>query len=106
LSHPRQLGKIGRWVVKIYALKFQVRHIRRTQYIVADTLSRVFDSSPPDKPSQAVCNLALTAFPLAFQELGQLQREDSVLANVIGKLERGKQVDLYSLSKADVLVKV
>jgi len=30
LSHPWQLGKIGRWVVKISMLKFQVRHIRGT----------------------------------------------------------------------------
>jgi hypothetical protein len=42
LSHPRQLGKIGRWVAKISALKFQVRHIRETQNVVADTLSRMF----------------------------------------------------------------
>jgi hypothetical protein len=28
LSHPRQLGNIGRWVAKISALKFQVRHPR------------------------------------------------------------------------------
>jgi hypothetical protein len=36
LSHPRQLGKIGRWVAKISALKFEVRHITGTQNIVAD----------------------------------------------------------------------
>jgi hypothetical protein len=45
LSHPRQLGKTGRWVVKISALKFQVRHIRGTQNIVSDTLSRMYESS-------------------------------------------------------------
>ena len=45
LSLPRQLGKTGRWAVKMSALKFQVRHIRETQNIVADTLSRMFDSS-------------------------------------------------------------
>jgi hypothetical protein len=28
LSHPRQLGKIGRWVVRISYLKFKVKHIR------------------------------------------------------------------------------
>jgi hypothetical protein len=42
LSHPRQLGKIGHWVVRISSLKFKVQHIRGTQNIVADTLSRMF----------------------------------------------------------------
>jgi hypothetical protein len=28
LSHPRQLGKIGRWVAKISSLQFQVQAIR------------------------------------------------------------------------------
>ena len=41
LSHPRQLGKICRWVVKISALKFEVRHVRGTQNIVAETLTYV-----------------------------------------------------------------
>lgn len=31
LSHPRQLGKNGRWVVKISALKSQMCHIREMQ---------------------------------------------------------------------------
>jgi hypothetical protein len=99
LSHPRQLRKIGRWVVKISALKFQVRHIRGKQNNVVDTLSRMFDSSSPDVPNQVSCNLALTAFSLVFLELGQLQKQDSVLADIIAKLERGDKVDNYSLSK-------
>jgi hypothetical protein len=60
LSHPRQLGEIGRWVVKISALKFQVRHFRGTPNIEADTLSRIFDSSSPDVPNQVSCHLTLT----------------------------------------------
>jgi hypothetical protein len=49
LSHPRQLGKIGRWVAKISALKFQVKHIRGTQNVVADTLSRTLESPGNDE---------------------------------------------------------
>jgi hypothetical protein len=99
LSHPRQLGKIGRWVVKLSALKFQVRHIRGTQNIVADTLSRMFEAPLPEAPNPEACHLTLTAFPLALQELGQLQREDPVLAGIIAKLERGDNVQNYSLSR-------
>ena len=59
----------------------------------------MFESSSPEVPNQVVCHLALTTCPLAFQELGQLQREDSVLAGIMAKLERGDKVDNYTLSK-------
>jgi hypothetical protein len=31
LNHPRQVGKIGRWIVKISSFKFRVQHIGGTQ---------------------------------------------------------------------------
>jgi hypothetical protein len=77
----------------------QVRHIRGTQNIVADTLSRTFESSSPEVLNQVACLLALTTLPLAFQELGQLQRQDSVLADITAKLNKGNKVNNYSLSK-------
>ena len=85
--------------MKILALKFEVQHIRGTQNIIAVTLSRMFESSSPEVPNLAACNLALTTFPLAFQELGQLHREDSLLPDIIAKPERGDEVDNYSLFK-------
>jgi len=83
LSHPRQLGKIGRWVVKISSLKFEVCHVRGTQNIVADTFSRMFDSHTSDSANQTESHLVLIEFPLAFQELGQLQQEDPTLAGIV-----------------------
>ena len=41
LAHPRQLGKIGRWVACISSFQFRVQHIRGTQNIVADTVTNV-----------------------------------------------------------------
>jgi hypothetical protein len=98
LSHLRQLGKIGRWVVKISALKFEVRHIRGTQNIVADTLSRMFET-PPHEDVSVSCGVTLTEFPLAFQDMKQLQRQDPTLCDIMSKLERGERVENYLLSK-------
>ena len=42
LAHPRQLGKIGRWVIKILSFKFRAQHVRGTQNVVADALSRMY----------------------------------------------------------------
>jgi len=99
LSHPRQLGKIGRWILKISALKFEVRHVRGTQNIVAGTLSRMLDSHTSDSANHIESHLVLTEFPLAFQELAQLQQEDPTLAGIVAQLEKGDMVDGYSLSK-------
>jgi hypothetical protein len=98
LSYPRQLGKIGRWAVKISALKFQVRHIRETK-CCSRHCSSMFESSSLEVPNHVTCHLAHPTSPLAFQDLGQLQRQDSVLADIIAQLQRGDKVENYSLSK-------
>ena len=41
LNHPKQLGRIGQWVLRLNCYKFKVQHIRGTQNVVADTLSRI-----------------------------------------------------------------
>jgi len=89
LSHPRQSGKIGRWVVKITSLKFLVRHIRGTQNIVADTLSLMFEPSEVEEPVEASCNLTPTNFPLAFHDLRKLQLEDPELSEIRNRNRRG-----------------
>jgi hypothetical protein len=66
---------------------------------VADTLSQKYEAPPPEAPKPEVCHLTLTSFPLAFLELGQLQREDHVLAGITAKLERGNNVQNHSLSR-------
>ena len=37
LSHPRQLGKLGRWIARLMSLKFEVWHIRGTSKIPCQT---------------------------------------------------------------------
>jgi hypothetical protein len=98
LSHSRQLGKIGRWVVKISSLKFKVQHVRGTQNIVADSLSPMFEGHDVSEVSCPVSSI-LTSFPIAFQELGELQRQDVELKAIIERLERSESVPKYSLSK-------
>jgi hypothetical protein len=73
LSHPRKLAKIGRWVVRISALKVKVRHIRVYHKVVADTLFLMFDQPPEETAAPVIRKFKLTSFPLAFQDLGKLQ---------------------------------
>jgi transposase InsO family protein len=99
LSHPRQLGKIGRWVAKISALKFIVRHIQGAQNTVADALSRMFEVPTDGDSSPVNCNVALTEFPLAFQDLKALQSQDPDLSHTIRRLRDGESVEAYTWYK-------
>ena len=43
LARPRKSGTLGRWALRISAFKFSVEHMRSSQNIIADTLSRIFE---------------------------------------------------------------
>jgi hypothetical protein len=45
LNHPRQVGKIARWITFINSFKFRVTHIPATQNAMSDFLSRMYDSN-------------------------------------------------------------
>jgi hypothetical protein len=59
----------------------------------------MFKSSTSETPNQVESYLTFTNFPLAFRELGQLQKEDPVLKGVVAQLEKGESFDNYFLSK-------
>jgi len=98
LAHPRQLGKIGRWVVKIAAFKFKVQHVRGSQNLIADALSRMYHEtpSPAENPH---CGAVLLDFPLAFENITTYQRQDEELGPIIRGIEDGTEFPPYSLSK-------
>jgi hypothetical protein len=79
-----------------------VQQIRGTLNIVADTLSRVTEGQLPHEEELVVCDSVLNGFPLVFQGLGELQREDPELERIIARLEEGESVPGYLLSR-DVL---
>lgn len=99
LAHPRQLGKIGRWVVKIAALKFRVQHIRGTQNVVADALSRMFHEPSEEPEVDSKCNSILLQFPLAFTEVLTYQQQDPELSPVLQELQNGGVHPPFTLSK-------
>ena len=104
LNHLKQLGLIGRWVLRLNCYKFKVQHIRGTQNVVADTLSRMFQ--PPNKTSESkesretpIINTLITEFPLAFTNIAQYQQQDPHLKTIIEQLDKGNKSEKYILSK-------
>jgi hypothetical protein len=98
LNHPRQVGKIGRWIVKISSFKVRVQHISGTQNVIADALSRMFQTGSEE--NDVACYNVLTKFPLVFEDLASVQIQDPELSQIIQKLEAGENCSPYSLHKS------
>jgi hypothetical protein len=93
LSHPRQLGRIARWVIRLSAFKFDVHHIRGSQNIIADALLRVYDPG-----GEFFVAPLLLDFPVLFENIATHQRSDPDLKAIIDRLSLG-DVPSYSLEK-------
>lgn len=89
LNHPRQAGRIARWISFINNFKFTIQHVKGKENVVADCLSRLFESTEPTQvplaSPPAVPNTALSLFsiPEAFKDIAKFQIEDPKLAEII-----------------------
>lgn len=88
---------MGKWLVKISSLKFQVQHIKGTQNVVADTLSCMI-SLPSQEPTEQPCSVFLD-FPMAFTEILPHHLDYEELGLIIKNLKEGKPQPPYFLSK-------
>lgn len=102
LAHPRQLGRIGRWIIRISALKFRVQHIRGTTNVCADALSRMFHQEDFEPPEINVVKISVPVFPFAHDNLLQYQLEDPFLKEKITAANEGKDISPYLLKKGVV----
>lgn len=74
LGHPNQLGKIGRWVLRLSRFRYKVHHVSGKLNVVADALSRMFDeggeqSDVSGDSVQDQLNESDVAFVYAFPDL-------------------------------------
>lgn len=102
LNHPKQLGRIGKLILRLNCYKFNVQHVRGTQNVVTDTLLRIFqpnndknENNETHKKSNT--NTLITNFPLAFTDLAQYQNTDPVLGEIIKELKCGTMSEKYIL---------
>lgn len=90
LNHPRQVGKIARWLTFINSFKFTSQHIRGDTNAVADCLSRLYEDNqtepttvPMTSPPQGHTVSLLLQLPEAFKDIHIHQREDPNLLKII-----------------------
>jgi hypothetical protein len=85
-KHPRQLGRVGGWVLRLAPFKFQIVHIPIKSNLVANCLSRVFsDQSESSESSPNSINL-LSQIPASFESLIHHQKQDSTCQEIYLKM--------------------
>ena len=109
LNHPRQQGRLARWVLRINSFKFRAGHIKGSENIIADALSRMYEGYPQpensEQPSEKLFFVdqphrpSLDKYPMAFTDLETHQSQDPNLQTIKEKLLAKKTVPRYSLIK-------
>lgn len=105
LNHPRQVGKIGRWITIINSFKFTVSHVKGKENVVADCLSRLFEEveSPNEQPPHNQPEFdqfqvqILTKLPEIFQDIKSHQLADATIANQIKRVGKPGSDSNFSL---------
>lgn len=98
LNHPRQVGKIARWISFINSFKFTSEHIRGDINHVPDLLSRMYEGDQPtevqiqnQKPEDPPMVGVLQKIPEVFKDIAEHQREDPELLKIIKSKNRCPQ---------------
>jgi hypothetical protein len=86
LHHAKELGRVGRWILRLAPYKFRVIHIRGKDNVVADCLSRQYEASAEPVTLSA---LILGQLPEAFHSISDHQKRDSFCRNIYDKLGQG-----------------
>ncbi|KAJ8875223.1 hypothetical protein PR048_023118 [Dryococelus australis] len=53
-SHPKQIGKIGRWIMRFNLFRFYIIHIRGKENVIGDCLSRMYNQDGYESSSDSL----------------------------------------------------
>jgi len=75
LKRVKDIGRLGRWILRLAPFKFRVKHTRGRDNVVADALSRMLEGTADDIP-EASCAALWQSLPLIYSSLGQHRQEN------------------------------
>lgn len=103
LNTDKKVGQFARWKLRLSQFDFEIQHVRATQNLCADALSRMFQEPgnttlPSTTNSQNTCNI-LHNYPEFFENIAEHQKRDNTLGPIIHKLTRKIPVSGFELKK-------
>ena len=87
LKRVKDVGRLGRWILRLSPFKFTVTHTRGIDNVVADALSRMFEGHSPEDPA-ALCGMMMNSLPLVYSSLKEHQDNDEFCKDLRGGIER------------------
>ena len=98
LKRVKEIGRLGRWVLRLAPFKFRVKHTRGCDN-VADALSRIFEGKICEGP-ELTCASLLESLPLVYSSIESHLADDRFCKDVRAKLVTDPaEVDKYSIFK-------
>jgi len=86
LRKVKDVGRLGRWILRLAPFKFKVQHTRDRDNMVADTLSQMF-GDVSENNTEVSCALLLDSFPLVYSSLAEHQAKDDFCADREGNVQ-------------------
>ena len=99
LKRVKEVGRIGRWILRLAPFKFRVVHTKGSENVVADALSRVFEGKVLES-TEIACASILESLPLVYSSIQEHQMTDAFCQDIRRKIENGStEVDNFRVRK-------
>ena len=89
LKRVKEIGRLGRWVLRLAPFKFKVKHTRGTDNVVEDALSRVFEGQIRERPEMVFATL-LESLTLVYSSRQEHQADDSLCQEIRKPIDEGR----------------
>jgi hypothetical protein len=99
LKKVKDVGHLGRWLLRLAPFNFSVKHTKGVENVVADALSRKFEGTGGEGP-EITCAALLESLPLVYSSLQEIQMTDDWCAELRKKiLDKQPNVDSFVIYK-------
>jgi hypothetical protein len=81
----KDIGRLGRWILRLAPFKFRVKHTCGVDNVVANALSRMFEGNAGEIP-EVNCAALWQSLPLIYSSLGTHQKEDVYCMDLMNEI--------------------
>ena len=85
LRKIKDVGRLGRWILRLSPFKFKVKHTKGVDNVVADALSRMYEGVTVDSAEMS-CATLMSSLPLVYTSLGEHQKDDSFCQDIVTRI--------------------